>query len=87
MFSDELKNVIIKTITSWQLLLVVALLIPYFLLVSYVAHLRARRRVVVMSKPRKPKKEKQVSAKSDEDEDNEEGEEKEEHDGPKRKST
>ncbi|MDR2149338.1 MAG: hypothetical protein LBO67_00645 [Spirochaetaceae bacterium] len=85
MFSDELKDVIIKTLTSWQLLSVCAVLTLYFLLVSYVAKLRIRRRVAVKQKEKekKPSNKKSATSSLPEEDQNEDSE----HDGPKRRES
>jgi hypothetical protein len=44
MFSEELKTLLLKVITSWQVIAVTVVLIFYFMLVNYVARLRRRSR-------------------------------------------
>jgi flagellar biosynthesis/type III secretory pathway M-ring protein FliF/YscJ len=44
LFSDELKNILIEVITSWQVLAVTVILILYVFLVRYVARLYHRKR-------------------------------------------
>lgn len=55
MFSDELKELLIQVITSWQVLAVTGAVILYSLLVSYVARLYHRPRVAKPSTARKAK--------------------------------
>ena len=43
MFSEEVRNLLIQVITSWQVLAVTLVIIFYFFLVSYVARLYHRR--------------------------------------------
>jgi flagellar biosynthesis/type III secretory pathway M-ring protein FliF/YscJ len=39
MFSEELKTLLLRVITSWQVIAVTVVLVLYFFLVSYVARL------------------------------------------------
>ena len=57
MFSKELFGLLIKVITSWQVIAVTVVLVIYFTLVSYVARLY-RPRKMDFSFSTKPKKEK-----------------------------
>ncbi|MHB9293810.1 hypothetical protein Holit_02929 [Hollandina sp. SP2] len=67
MISNELKNLVIQAITSWQVIGVTLGLIGYFSLVSYVAQFRRKPEAASKSKP-KPKKEKKVPPKSEHEE-------------------
>jgi hypothetical protein len=71
MISDELKNLVIQTITSWQVIGVTLGLIVYFSLVSYVVRFRRKlNEVASKSKPKpKPKKEKKAPDKSEDEDD------------------
>ncbi|MDR3341326.1 MAG: hypothetical protein LBT14_00800 [Treponema sp.] len=60
MFSDELKNVLIKIITSWQVIVVTLVMILYFSLVSYVVRVHRRPNTPMAPKPKKFKKLKTV---------------------------
>lgn len=44
MFSDELKNLLLRVLTSWQVIVVTAALVLYLLLVLYVAQTKRVRR-------------------------------------------
>jgi hypothetical protein len=55
MFSDELKSLLIKVITSWQVLTVTGVLVVYMFIVNYVARLYHRKRPIPMPKPGKGK--------------------------------
>ena len=44
MFSEEIRNLIVEVIKSWQVLTVTVVLILYFFLVNYVSRLRRRKR-------------------------------------------
>ncbi|AEF82198.1 hypothetical protein [Leadbettera azotonutricia] len=55
MFSDELKSLLIKVITSWQVLTVTGVLVVYIFLVNYVARLYHRNKPIPMPKPGKGK--------------------------------
>jgi hypothetical protein len=55
MFSDELKSLLIKVITSWQVIVVTIVLVIYVFLVNYVARLYHRKRPIPMPKPGKKK--------------------------------
>jgi hypothetical protein len=47
-FSEELKDLLFRVITSWQVIVVTVALILYFLLVSYVARLHRYPRPIAM---------------------------------------
>jgi flagellar biosynthesis/type III secretory pathway M-ring protein FliF/YscJ len=47
-FSEELRDLLFRVITSWQVIVVTVVLILYFLLVFYVARLRRRSRPITM---------------------------------------
>ncbi|MDR2632887.1 MAG: hypothetical protein LBC51_04600 [Treponema sp.] len=64
--SDELKNLLIQTITSWQVMGVSLTLIAYFSLVSYIVRFRPKLKVAAPKKP-KPQKEKKAPAKAEDD--------------------
>jgi flagellar biosynthesis/type III secretory pathway M-ring protein FliF/YscJ len=49
-FSEELKDLLFRVITSWQVIAVTVVLILYFLLVSYVARLRRHSRPITMER-------------------------------------
>jgi hypothetical protein len=57
MFTDELKNLLIQVITSWQVLAVTGVLVVYVFLVNYVARLyhRNKPRPLYGRKPKKGK--------------------------------
>jgi hypothetical protein len=73
MISNELKNLVIQTITSWQVIGVTLGLIVYFSLVSYVAQFHRKPVAASKSKP-KPKKEKKVPPKPEDEEPEDAGE-------------
>ena len=52
MFSDEVRQLLVEVISSWQVLAVTFVLIIYFFLVNHVARVRQRRRPSV---PRRAK--------------------------------
>jgi flagellar biosynthesis/type III secretory pathway M-ring protein FliF/YscJ len=55
-FSKELKDLLFRVITSWQVIAVTVVLVLYFLLVTYVARLRRRSRSIAMEgMPKKAK--------------------------------
>jgi hypothetical protein len=54
LFSDDLKNLLVQVITSWQVLAVTGVLIAYVFLVRYVARLYRRNRP--FSRPGKKEK-------------------------------
>jgi hypothetical protein len=72
MFSQELKNLLIKVITSWQVWAVTGVLVLYVFLVNYVSRLHSRKGPVPMPKSGKEKKETagpaEAPAPSDDDE-------------------
>jgi heme/copper-type cytochrome/quinol oxidase subunit 2 len=57
-FSEELSNLIIRVITSWQVIVVTVVLILYFMLVSYVSRLRHHSRPSAPGGPPKKAKNK-----------------------------
>jgi hypothetical protein len=58
-FSEELRDLIIRVITSWQVIVVTVALIFYFLLVSYVSRIRHHSRPAAPEAgPKKHKKNK-----------------------------
>ena len=44
MFNEELRNLLIQVLTSWQVLAVTVVLVLYIFLVNYVARIYHRRR-------------------------------------------
>ncbi|MDR2397829.1 MAG: hypothetical protein LBD74_03605 [Spirochaetaceae bacterium] len=70
MISKELQNLLIQTITSWQVIGVTLGLIAYFALVSYVAQFR--RKVAQKTPKTKEPKKKKAPQPSEEEEDPEE---------------
>jgi Na+-transporting methylmalonyl-CoA/oxaloacetate decarboxylase gamma subunit len=68
MISNELKNLLVQIITSWQVLGVTLVLIAYFSLVSYVARFRHTFKVAKAKSKPKPKKEKKAATNQTEDE-------------------
>jgi flagellar biosynthesis/type III secretory pathway M-ring protein FliF/YscJ len=62
-FSEELKDLLFRVITSWQVIVVTVVLILYFLLVSYVARLRRHSRPIAMERmPKRAKNSDKVEA-------------------------
>ena len=58
MFSEELRNLLLKVISSWQVLAVTVVLVAYVFLIQFVARSYHRRRVRQPSTPKiKVKKE------------------------------
>lgn len=72
MISDELKSLLIQTLSSWQVIAVAVVMVLYFFLVGYVTQFQ-RASVIDEPKPKrapKPKKEKKAkTAPPAEDED------------------
>jgi hypothetical protein len=64
MFSQELKELLVQVITSWQVLAVTGVLILYVFLVNYVSRLYRRGRSIPMPTPTAGKA-KKVAASSD----------------------
>jgi hypothetical protein len=56
MFTDELKNLLIQVISSWQVLMVTGVLVVYVFLVSYVAKLYHRTKPRPLAGKKKAKK-------------------------------
>jgi hypothetical protein len=56
MFQDEMKNVLLQVLTSWQVIAATVVLVLYVFLITYVAKLYHRPRIRIGS--RKPKKQK-----------------------------
>ena len=78
MFSEELKNLLIQVIKSWQVIAVSIVLVLYISLVNYAARAHKKPAFVSKLKPKKkekkekPKKEKPKKETDDEDEIHEE---------------
>ncbi|MDR2798763.1 MAG: hypothetical protein LBB80_10525 [Treponema sp.] len=68
MISNELKNLLFQTITSWQVIGVTLGLIVYFSLVSYVVRFRRKVKVEASKAKPKPKKENKKAPSKSEDE-------------------
>jgi hypothetical protein len=56
LFSDELKALILKVLTSWQVIAVTVVIVLYFLLVFYVGRVYHRHRIAPVPKIKKTKK-------------------------------
>jgi hypothetical protein len=56
MFTNEIKELLIQVIGSWQVIAATVVVVLYFFLVSYVARLRHRRRTPRSVNPSKSKK-------------------------------
>ncbi|MDR1031237.1 MAG: hypothetical protein LBL76_10255 [Treponema sp.] len=69
MISNELKNLLVQIITSWQVVGVTLVLIAYFSLVSYVVRFRHTFKVVKAKSKLKPKPKKEKKAAPDQEED------------------
>ncbi|MDR2418619.1 MAG: hypothetical protein LBD79_06155 [Treponema sp.] len=72
MLSEELRDFLIRILTSWQVIAVVLVAILYIMLVSYVARFRKRvsgpspvRKMPKLSKERKPAKTRNEDDKED----------------------
>jgi hypothetical protein len=63
MISNELKNLLIQTVTSWQVIVVTLALIVYFSLVSYIVRFHHKLNVAAPKTKSKLKKEKKAPAK------------------------
>jgi hypothetical protein len=75
MFSDELKNFLIRILTSWQIITATLVVILYITLVSYVARFRKRASAPPSVKAPKLRKEKKPVKKADADDDEDEEDE------------
>ncbi|MDR2096033.1 MAG: hypothetical protein LBP76_11035 [Treponema sp.] len=68
MFSEQLKNLIFRVVSSWQVIAVSISLILYFLLVSYVGRTYHRPRIApIIPKIKKPKKTDEAEVTADDD--------------------
>jgi hypothetical protein len=64
MFSDELMELLIQVIKSWQVIAITAALVVYMFMVSYVSRTYHRPTFVSRSKPQKSKKKAAPAAKT-----------------------
>ena len=60
MFTDELRNLILKVITSWQVIVVTAAILLYVAIVNYASRAYYRRRTPPVERPLKIKNEKEA---------------------------
>ena len=58
MFNNELKDLLVKVVTSWQVIVVTLVILIYMALVNHVSRSRYRRRNPTVVKPGKIKQEK-----------------------------
>jgi hypothetical protein len=55
MFSEELVNLLLQVVKSWQVIVITIAMILYLFLVTYVARTYHRPRFVSKTRPKKPK--------------------------------